>query len=70
MEKFITTEEAAQILGVTAQRVRDLAREHAATGGAKGIQGEKLGRDWRVSLASVKEYKNRPETRGRKRQGV
>lgn len=68
MEKFITTEEAAQILGVTAQRVRDLARQHAA--GGQGIQGEKLGRDWRVSLASVNEYKLRPETRGRKSKRV
>lgn len=67
MEQYITTQEAAQILGVTSQRVRDLARQHAATG--RGIRGRKEGRDWRVELASVNEYQNRPETRGRKRKG-
>lgn len=59
MKKQITTAAAAQILGVTAQRVRDLARTGI-------IAGEKTGRDWHVELDSVKEYQARPETRGRK----
>lgn len=60
MKKGIATAEAAKILGVSAQRVRDLAR-------AGRIEGKKHGRDWLVGLASINEYKNRPETRGRKK---
>lgn len=60
MKKQITTAAAAQILGVTAQRVRDLARTGI-------IAGEKTGRDWQVDLASVEAYRARPETRGRKK---
>lgn len=64
----ISTEEAAKILGVSAQRVRDLCRAEAEQAGT-GIKGEKspFGGPWMVDAQSVAEYQQRPETRGRKR---
>ena len=63
----ISTEEAAQILGLTVQRVTALCRAEADQAGT-GLRAEKspFGGPWMVDPASVREYAARPETRGRK----
>jgi excisionase family DNA binding protein len=50
MESVLTVPEAAEILGVTQQRVRFLVRR-------RRLHGQKLGRDWVVSRKSVEERK-------------
>lgn len=57
----ITTQEAADILGVSAQQIRGLCKRGE-------IKGEKsrFGASWLVDAASVREYAARPERRGRK----
>ena len=50
--KTLTTPEAARELGVTAQRIRQLA----ATG---ELKGEKRGRDWMIDAESIEERKRR-----------
>lgn len=62
---YISTAEAAQILGVGAQRVRDLCRAEEAERGS-GIKGKKFGGSWMVDRVSVLKYQARPESRGRK----
>ena len=48
--KTISTIEAARILGVTRERVRQLCDE-------KKLKAEKLGRDWRIMPRAVEEYR-------------
>lgn len=45
----LSTTEAARILGVTRERVRQLCDE-------KKLKAEKLGRDWRITPRAVDEY--------------
>jgi len=52
--KTLTTAEAARELGVTEQRIRQLAA-------AGEIKAEKHGRDWMIDAASVEERKRRKE---------
>ena len=47
--KTLSTIEAARILGVTRERVRQLCDE-------KKLKAEKLGRDWRIMPRAVEEY--------------
>lgn len=67
MKDIISTEEAAQILDVSVQRVAALCRAETAQAGT-GLRAKKspFGGPWMVELASVREYAARPETRGRK----
>jgi excisionase family DNA binding protein len=54
-EEWITTQEAAEILGVTRQHIAYLIREGI-------IEGQKIGRDWLTTRVAVEEYlKNRPK---------
>lgn len=62
---YISTEEAAKILGVGVQRVRDLCLAESKKAGT-GIKGKKFGVSWMVDTASVEKYRSRPERRGRK----
>ncbi len=50
MDTYCTTAEAAEILGCDPSRVRQLLRDGI-------ISGRMNGRDWLVSLRSVKSYK-------------
>jgi excisionase family DNA binding protein len=54
-EEWITTKEAAKILGITPEHMAYLLR--------KGIvRGQKIGRDWITTRSAVEEYKeNRPK---------
>ena len=54
MTKTLTTTEAARELGVTAQRIRQLAA-------AGEIKAEKHGRDWMIDAESVEERKRKTE---------
>jgi len=45
----LSTTEAARILGVTRERVRQLCDE-------KKLKAEKLGRDWRITPRALEEY--------------
>lgn len=56
MTPFISTAEAAQLLGVTPQRVRVLIAEGR-------LAAQKIGRDHAVELASVAAFRPRPEGR-------
>lgn len=47
--RTISTIEAARILGVTRERVRQLCDE-------KKLKAEKLGRDWRITPRALEEY--------------
>jgi excisionase family DNA binding protein len=54
-EEWITTQEAAEILGVTRQHIAYLIREGI-------IKGQKIGRDWLTTRSAVQDYlKNRPK---------
>lgn len=46
---YISTKDAAKLLGVSGQRVRDLIK-------AGRLEAFKIGRDWAVSLDSVQEF--------------
>jgi excisionase family DNA binding protein len=48
-QEWITTEEAAQIVGVTPHQIRHLLRERV-------LQGQKFARSWMVSRASAEKY--------------
>ena len=50
--KTLSTTEAARILGVTRERVRQLCDE-------KKLKAEKLGRDWRIMPRAVEEYQRK-----------
>jgi len=47
--KFVTTKDAAILLGVNASRVRQLLI-------AGAINGQKIGRDWIIDVAAIKRY--------------
>lgn len=57
-ESVLTVPEAAELLGVTQQRVRFLIRR-------RKLPGWKLGRDWIVSRSAVEERKRRLSAEGR-----
>ena len=52
LEDWITTAEAAKILGLTARRVRQLIDEGV-------IEGRRFASVWMVRRASVERYKNK-----------
>ena len=56
--KFYTTLQAAEVLGVTASRIRQLVL-------AGDLRGEKFGRDLMIDAAALKRYKK--PRRGRPR---
>jgi excisionase family DNA binding protein len=49
MEGYVTTAEAARIIGCVSSRVRQLLRDQL-------IAGERVGRDWLVLKASAEAY--------------
>lgn len=49
MEGYISTAEAAKLIGCVSTRVRKLLRENR-------IAGERVGRDWLVQKASAEAY--------------
>lgn len=55
--QWITSGEAAEILGVSTRRARELAR-------AGRIEARKFARDWLFDRASVKEFAKLPRTSG------
>lgn len=57
MEGYVTTAEAARIIGCVASRVRQLM-------GEKKLVGERIGRDWLVSRASAEQYRDSVQGRG------
>lgn len=60
MKGYITTAEAAAIIGCNASRVRQLL-------GEKKLEGERVGRDWLVKKASAQAYANTERKPGRKK---
>ena len=58
MEKFYTTEEAAQLLGVTASRIRQLILE-------KRINSQKIGRDHIIPQNELSQFSEQ----GQKKRG-
>jgi excisionase family DNA binding protein len=60
MERYLTTAEAGEILGVSAQRVWQFCRDGRIVG------TEKSGRDWRIPKSSLENFKIRPPGRPRK----
>jgi len=60
MSGFLTTKEAAQILGVTYVRVNQLIKSGE-------LAAEKKGRDYLIKSTDLKLVKKRPERRGRPR---
>lgn len=54
--KTLSTTEAARILGVTRERVRQLCDE-------KKLKAEKLGRDWRIEPQALAEYQIKLHTK-------
>ncbi len=59
-ENLLTIAETAKLLGYTQQHVRRLVA-------AGELAGEKLGRDWVISRASVEDYRARIGPEGKKR---
>ena len=62
---YLSTEEAAEILGYSRQHVRVLVREGR-------LQGDRIGKNWLVSYSSVQEYlmqKNNMSLFGNSRRG-
>lgn len=58
MEKLYTTEEAAQLLGVTASRIRQLILE-------KRINSQKMGRDHIIPQSELSQFSDQ----GKKKRG-
>jgi excisionase family DNA binding protein len=59
MGDYITTSEAAEIIGCVDSRVRQLLR-------AGTLDGKRLGRDWLVSRNSAEGYSEKERKPGRK----
>lgn len=51
MEGYVTTAEAARIIGCVDRRVRQLLK-------SKVLEGELVGRDWLVKKASAEKYRD------------
>ena len=51
MDKYVTTSEAAEIIGCVDSRVRQLLREGTIT-------GKRMGRDWLVDRKSAERYRD------------
>ncbi|AXE38871.1 helix-turn-helix domain-containing protein [Acidipropionibacterium virtanenii] len=60
--EFVSTEEAARLLGVSAQRVRTLLRDGT-------VAGTREGRGWLVEAGDLERYRRERETSGRRRSG-
>lgn len=58
LTKYVTTREAAELLGVDSSRVRGLLLSDR-------IKGKKLGHDWLVFRPSLEKYFAHKSTRGR-----
>ena len=57
MDGYVSTTEAAQIIGCAQSRIRQLLI-------AKKLVGEKVGRDWLVQRASAEQYRGSAQGRG------
>ena len=60
-QKLLTTQEVAEILGVTRWRVNALIRD-------KRLKAEKFGRIWLVTPKAVESVKDRPTGRPKKKE--
>lgn len=58
--EFVSTEAAAQLLGVSAQRVRTLLRDGT-------VEGRRQGRGWLVQAEDLERYRRDRESSGRRR---
>ncbi|WP_041707518.1 helix-turn-helix domain-containing protein [Acidipropionibacterium acidipropionici] len=58
--EFVSTESAAQLLGVSAQRVRTLLRDGT-------VAGRRQGRGWLVQAEDLERYRRDREASGRRR---
>lgn len=59
MEGYVSTAEAARIIGCVDSRVRQLLRD-------KMVEGERVGRDWLVKKDSAEAYATSDRKRGPK----
>jgi excisionase family DNA binding protein len=59
MGDYITTPEAARVIGVNGRRVRQLIQEGR-------LAGKRVGRDWLVERADAERYRDSDRTPGRK----
>jgi excisionase family DNA binding protein len=57
---FYTTKEAAEILGLSEARVRQLCQSGE-------LKSQKFGRDWHVKKSAIKSYLNKKNKKGDKR---
>lgn len=62
MDGYVSTEDASELLGVSAQRVRTLLR-----GGT--LSGRRQGRGWLVDREDLERYRRDRESSGRRRSG-
>ena len=62
MDEFITTSEAARLIGCNDSRVRQLARD-------KKVVGRRVGRDWLIDRASAQRWADSDRKPGRKPNG-
>ena len=60
MEKWLTTKEVAQRVGLTYVRINQLIQDRT-------LPAEKRGRDYFIKESDIKLIEQRPETRGRKK---
>jgi hypothetical protein len=60
---LITTDKAAEILGVRPRRVQRLVSEYDDM--RELLKAKKLGRDWLLDERAVREYAKKPRKRGR-----
>lgn len=59
-ENFLTTEEAAGLLGLSVDSVRRYCNDDKPK-----IKGKKIGRDWLISLSEVKKFQEKRRNIGR-----
>ncbi len=62
LEEYVTLPEAAQEIGITPGRLRQMLR-------AGELEGEKVGPVWVIPRSEVERLKNTPRTTGRPRIG-
>jgi excisionase family DNA binding protein len=60
MTKRYTTTEAAEVLGISARLVKRYCKE--------GRLGEKIGRDYSITEAQLKRFRDKPRSPGRPKQ--
>lgn len=62
MDGYVSTEDASELLGVSAQRVRTLLRDGT-------LAGRRQGRGWLVDQRDLERYRRNREISGRRRSG-